>query len=63
MTPVKAIRTKCLDCCAGQAAEVRLCPCTSCSLYPFRLGKNPNYSTNSEKGTSLPKNTEVSNDF
>lgn len=39
-TPLKAIRAKCLDC-AYNAAEVRLCPCTDCALYPFRLGKNP----------------------
>lgn len=42
MTPIKAIRAKCLDCCCGQANEVKLCPATDCSLYPFRLGKNPN---------------------
>lgn len=39
--PVKAIRAKCLDCCCGNAAEVKLCPITECALYPFRLGKNP----------------------
>lgn len=39
--PVKAIRAKCLDCCGDQAQEVKLCPCTRCALYPFRLGKNP----------------------
>lgn len=43
MTPIRAIRAKCLDCMCGQANEVKLCPCTDCSLYPFRLGKNPNY--------------------
>ena len=39
--PVKAIRAKCLDCCCGQANEVKLCPCPDCPLYPFRFGKNP----------------------
>lgn len=39
--PIKAIRAKCLDCCCGQANEVKLCPSTDCALYPFRLGKNP----------------------
>ena len=39
--PVKAIRAKCLDCCCGQANEVKLCPCSDCPLYPFRFGKNP----------------------
>lgn len=42
MTPMKAIRAKCLDCCAGQYSEVKMCPCTTCPLYDFRLGKNPN---------------------
>ncbi len=41
MTPMKAIRAKCLDC-NGTANEVKLCPCTDCALWPFRLGKNPN---------------------
>lgn len=42
MTPIQAIRAKCLDCCCGQVNEVKLCPATGCALYPFRLGKNPN---------------------
>ncbi len=42
LTPMKAIRAKCLDCCCGQANEVRLCPCTDCPLYPYRFGNNPN---------------------
>ena len=40
-SPVKAIRAKCLDCCCGQANEVRLCPAQDCPLWPFRFGKNP----------------------
>lgn len=39
--PVKAIKAKCLDCCAYQPNEVKLCPVTDCPLYPFRFGKNP----------------------
>ena len=42
MTPLKAIRAKCLDCMCDQPKEVRLCPSTDCPLYPFRMGKNPN---------------------
>ena len=41
-TPIRAIREKCLDCCAGNKTEVRLCPSASCSLHPFRMGHNPN---------------------
>jgi hypothetical protein len=42
LTPVRAIRAKCLDCTCGSSNEVQLCPVTDCSLYPYRLGKNPN---------------------
>lgn len=42
LTPIKAIRAKCLDCCVGQAQEVRLCPVHDCPLYPYRMGHNPN---------------------
>ena len=42
LTPVKAIRAKCLDCSCGQYKEVRLCVTPECALYPYRMGKNPN---------------------
>ena len=42
MSPMKAIRAKCLDCMCDQVNEIRLCPIEDCALYPFRLGKNPN---------------------
>jgi len=42
ITPLKAIRFKCLDCCCGSAHEVKLCTAETCPLYLFRLGKNPN---------------------
>lgn len=41
MTPLKAIRLKCLDCCCGQAIEVKLCPSKNCPLYSYRMGHNP----------------------
>ena len=40
MTPMKAIRAKCLDCC-GNVNAVNQCPVPQCSLYPYRLGRNP----------------------
>lgn len=40
-TPLKSIRSKCLDCMAGQPGEVRLCPSEDCPLYPYRFGTNP----------------------
>ena len=41
ITPLKAVRLKCLDCCCGSAHEVKLCTATKCPLYPFRDGRNP----------------------
>jgi hypothetical protein len=38
-TPLKAIKEKCLDCCCGQANEVKQCPIHDCSLYPYRFGR------------------------
>jgi len=42
LTPMKAIRAKCLDCSRGNANDVKDCPITACPLFPYRLGKNPN---------------------
>ena len=39
-SPLKAIREKCIDCCAGSLVEVRECELKSCALHPFRMGKN-----------------------
>ena len=38
----KAIRLKCIDCCAGQVAEVRKCTAVDCPLWRFRMGKEEN---------------------
>lgn len=49
LTPLKAIRAKCLDCCCGQYKEVGLCPCADCPLYLYRFGKNPNIKLTDEQ--------------
>ena len=41
LTPLKAIRVKCLDCCVGSSYEVRICHISDCPLHPYRFGKNP----------------------
>ena len=41
LRPLRAIRTKCVDCCAGSVQEVRLCPVTACPLHPYRFGRRP----------------------
>jgi len=42
LTPIKAIRAKCLDCSGGQPSEVRRCGIEDCPLLPYRFGNNPN---------------------
>ena len=42
ISPLKAIRKKCIDCSCGQSLEVKLCLVIDCPIYPFRFGKNPN---------------------
>lgn len=42
LTPLKAIRAKCLDCMAGSTHEVNACASGKCPLHPYRSGKNPN---------------------
>ena len=41
LTPIKAIRAKCVECSGGQHKEVRECRIPECSLYPYRMGKRP----------------------
>lgn len=69
LTPIKAIRAKCLDCCGGQPYEVRLCTVVNCPLYAYRMGHRPkegSYTTNgtyTEKTaatTAFQENTAVS---
>ena len=41
VSPLRALRLKCLDCCNDSAQEVRLCTEVDCPSWPFRMGKNP----------------------
>lgn len=41
LTPIKAIRAKCIDCCCGSEKEVKLCQLEKCPLHPFRFGRDP----------------------
>ncbi len=45
LTPLKAIRAKCIDCCCGDRKEVRECSIKNCPLYPYRMGKRPKVDT------------------
>lgn len=39
LTPTKAIRAKCIDCCCGQVAEIRRCSIKACALWRYRMGR------------------------
>lgn len=41
ITPIKAIRAKCIDCCGGSVYEPKYCTISSCPLYAYRLGHRP----------------------
>jgi hypothetical protein len=45
LTPMKAIRQKCLQCCCGQLKEVRECAVQTCALWPYRMGRRPKKQT------------------
>lgn len=38
---IRAIRSKCIDCCGGSKREVALCNATACDLWSFRMGRDP----------------------
>jgi hypothetical protein len=37
MSPLQALRARCVDCCAYQEKEVALCPAVQCPSWPFRV--------------------------
>ena len=41
LSPLKAIRKYCLDCCLGSPLEVRLCTAVDCPLHFRRFGRRP----------------------
>lgn len=55
LTPIKAIRAKCLDCCCGYPSEVRLCESESCALHPYRMGRRPKRNSNTTDNP-IPEN-------
>lgn len=63
ITPVRAIRLKCLDCCCGNPYEVKLCPVEHCALYPYRHGKNPNRAGITNSGQFGTRNNGSTDDL
>jgi hypothetical protein len=51
-SPIKAIRAKCLDCSAGNDAEVRKCTAFRCALWPLRMGVNPFHGKSPSEGAA-----------
>ena len=41
LSPIKAIRERCMECSNWSPVEVSECPAKDCALYPFRFGKDP----------------------
>ena len=41
LTPIKAIRMKCLECCNWSRPEVARCQIRDCSLWAYRMGRRP----------------------
>ena len=68
LTPLKAMRAKCLDCCCDQPREVELCTCKdNCPLWPYRMGKTPQgektRSISTATGRSVPWALFLNGDF
>jgi hypothetical protein len=53
LTPLQAIRQKCLWCCNGSAHEVALCPAKACPSWSFRFGHKPTDEIIAEQGDTL----------
>ena len=49
LTPIQAIRQKCIECCCGELKEVRLCDMKDCPLYDYRMGHRPDESEDTEE--------------
>jgi len=41
LSPLKAIKEYCLRCCYGDRKYLKECPSVNCSVWEYRLGKNP----------------------
>lgn len=64
LTPLKAIRANCLDCSCNQPKQVKFCPITTCTLYFYRLGHNPNRKRRPVFSTGLaPKSSVEASNF
>lgn len=56
ISPMKAIRLKCIDCCGGILIEVKACSSLKCPLWKYRLGLHPNTEKNQDNVFLQAKN-------
>ena len=61
LTPIKAIRAKCLDCCCFQRKEVELCAAVDCPLHEYRFGHRPKGEKTAATSAKSEQHTETSN--
>lgn len=40
-SPIKAIRSKCIECMGGEYKAISECSSVYCALWPYRFGTNP----------------------
>ena len=59
LTPMRAIRAKCMDCSGGSFHEVRECPCVECPLYSFRSGHRPKKTDSNEEVEEIPTEEDI----
>lgn len=57
VTPMKAIRLKCLDCCLGSSNEVKMCQVTQCPLWIYRSGHRPKIDIEEEIDVNINSDT------
>ena len=46
---LKVIRQQCKNCMGGYENEIPICTAPKCSLFPYRMGKDPNPNPNKVK--------------
>ena len=63
LTPMKAIRAKCMDCSNQQFQEVRLCPCVKFPLYAYRMGHRPPKDKSIEEDDRISESSDTEGFF
>ena len=55
LTPLKAVRAHCVECCGGSGREASLCPAIGCPIHPIRSGRNKDPKTDKKMVPSVLK--------